>query len=75
MKIKDEIFCFAHLRWRWTSNILIVIDTSSTPASNTQNIGCPSIMTPSEMGKTKNLIFYSQATLKIISYHVFTVYH
>ena len=31
----------------------------ATPASTTQNIGCPSIMTPSKMGKTKNLIFYS----------------
>ena len=29
------------------------------PASTTQNIGYPSIMTPSKMGKTKNLIFYS----------------
>ena len=28
-------------------------------ASTTQNIRCPSIMTPSKMGKTKNLIFYS----------------
>ena len=26
----------------------------------TQNIGCPSIMTPSEMDETKNLIFYYQ---------------
>ena len=31
----------------------------ATPATTTQNIGCPSIMTPSKMGKTKNLIFYS----------------
>ena len=31
----------------------------ATPASTTQNIGCPSIMTPSKMGKTNNLIFYS----------------
>ena len=31
----------------------------ATPASITQNIGCPSIMTPSKMGKMKNLIFYS----------------
>ena len=31
----------------------------ATPASTTQNIGCPSIMTPSKMGKTKNLIFCS----------------
>ena len=31
----------------------------ATPASTTQNIGCPSIMTPSKMGKTKYLIFYS----------------
>ena len=30
MRIKGEIFCFAHLRWchnGWTSNILIVLDT------------------------------------------------
>ena len=30
MKIKDEIVCFAHLRWchnGWASNILIVVDT------------------------------------------------
>ena len=27
------------------------------------NIGCPSIMTPSKMGKTKNLIFYSLSNL------------
>ena len=31
----------------------------ATPASTSQNIGCPSIMTPSKMDKTKNLIFYS----------------
>ena len=31
----------------------------ATPASTTQNIGCPSIITPSKMGKTKNLIVYS----------------
>ena len=31
-----------------------------TPAFTTHNIGCPSIMTPSKMGKTKNPIFYSQ---------------
>ena len=30
MRIKDESFCFAHLRWchnGWASNILIVVDT------------------------------------------------
>ena len=30
MRIKDEIFCFAHLRWchnGWASNILIMVDT------------------------------------------------
>ena len=30
MRIKDEIVCFAHLRWchnGWASNILIVVDT------------------------------------------------
>ena len=55
MRIKDEILCFAHLRWchnGWASNILIVVDT-------TQNIGCPRIKIPSKMGKTKNFIFYS----------------
>ena len=31
-----------------------------SPASYTQNIGRPSIVTPSKMGKTKNLTFYSQ---------------
>ena len=40
--MKDEIFCFAPLRWchnGWASNILMVV----TPASTTQNIGCSSI--------------------------------
>ena len=62
MRIKDEIFCFAHLHWchnGWASNILIVVDTIYYILY--QNIGCPSIMTPSKMGKTKNLIFYSQS--------------
>ena len=30
MRIKDEIFCFTHLRWchnGWASNILVVVDT------------------------------------------------
>ena len=30
MRIKDEIFCFAHLQWchnGWASNIFIVVDT------------------------------------------------
>ena len=61
MRIKDEIFCFAHLRWchdGWASNILIVVDTGYAGIHHS-NIGCPSIMTPSKMGKTKNLIFYS----------------
>ena len=33
MRIKDEIFCFARLRWchnGWASNILIVVDTGYT---------------------------------------------
>ena len=47
MRIKDEIFCFAMVWW-----------IPATPASNTQSIGCPSIMAPSKMGTTKNLIFY-----------------
>ena len=36
-----------------------VIMNGHTQASTTQNIGCLSIMTPSKMGKTKDLIFYS----------------
>ena len=50
MRIKDKIFfSFAHLRYchnGWASNI------------STQNVACPSITTPSKMGKTK-VIFYS----------------
>ena len=33
-KNKDEIFCFAYLRWchnGWASNILIVVDTDYVP--------------------------------------------
>ena len=68
MRIKDEIFCFAHLRWchnGWASNTLVAVDSGYSIRkkdglkSTTQNIGCPSIMTPLKMGKTKNLIFYS----------------
>ena len=58
MRIKDDIFCFTHLWWchnGWASNILIVV----TPVSTTQNVGCPSIMTPLKMGTTKNVISYS----------------
>ena len=72
MRIKDETFCFAHLRWchnGWASSILIAVDTGST----TQNIGCASIMTPSKMGKTKNLIFYSPSLIRqfLIVAHLF----
>ena len=52
MRIKDEIFCFAHLRWchnGWASNSLIMVDTGST----TQNNGCPSIMTHRRWAKQK----------------------
>ena len=55
-----DFFCFAHLRWchdKWAFTTL---------ASTTQNIECPSIMTPSKMGKTKNLIFYSLNTISHI---------
>ena len=49
-RIKDEIFCFVHLRWchnGWTSNIL------SGGCTTIKILGFPSIMTPSKMGKTK----------------------
>ena len=44
----------------------------ATPASTTQNIGCPSIMTPSKMGKTKNLIFYSLIVCLFVFYSYLT---
>ena len=61
MRAKDGIFCFAHLRWchnRWASNILIMV--TWTLSSTTQN------MTPSKMGKTKYLIFYSLNLFNIL---------
>ena len=39
-------------------NIIIVVIDILIVVAATQNIGCPSIMTPLKMGKTKNLIFY-----------------
>ena len=50
MRIKDEIFCFAHLRWchnGWASNILIVVN-AQTPLWHHRR-----------WAKQKNLIFYS----------------
>ena len=47
------------LIFTFTQSLLTSWRIPATPASTTQNIGCPSIMTPSKMGKTKNLIFYS----------------
>ena len=64
MRIKDEIFCFAHLRWchnGWASNILIVVDTGYAGIHHSK-YWMPIHMTPSKMGKTKNLIFYSLIT-------------
>ena len=49
----------------------IVIDSiqylNRVPASTTQNIGCPSIMT---LGKTKNLMFYSLNLLHDSKYQI-----
>ena len=39
--------------------VLPIFDGVIMDGHPTQNIGCPSIMTPSKMGKTKYLIFYS----------------
>ena len=39
--------------------VLALVFVNTTPASTTQNIECPFIMTPSKMGKTKNVIFCS----------------
>ena len=50
MRIKDEIFCFAHLQWchnGWASNILTVVDAH--PLWHHQR-----------WAKQRNLIFYSQ---------------
>ena len=40
-----------------------------------KNIGCPSIMTPSKMGKTKNLIFYSQVSFKCVNSVIFAAFY
>ena len=37
------------------NKIVILWSIPDAPASTTQNIGCPSIMTPSKMGKTKKI--------------------
>ena len=61
--LKDEIFCFAHLRWchnGWASNILSGGCRRSRYPPRLK-YWMPSIMTPSKMGKTKNLIFYSHS--------------
>ena len=65
MRIKDEIFCFALNRGGYRGYL-----------RTTQNIECPSIMTPSKMGKTQNFIFYSlideyTASLKLKPFLVF----
>ena len=41
--------------------IFWVVDAGVAGIHHDANIGCPSIMTPSKMDKTKNLIFYSHS--------------
>lgn len=58
-KKKSEIFCFAYLRWchiGWASNILI---GRCTGCWHHQDIGCPSMMTLSKIGKTKKSLMFS----------------
>ena len=61
MRIKDEIFCFAHLRWchnGWASNILIVVDTGYAGIHHSK-YWMPIHYDTIEDGQNKNLIFYS----------------
>ena len=61
-RIKDEIFCFVHFRW---CNLMDGIQyfewwTAGYPLQ--LNIGCPSILTPSKMGRIKDHIFHSHSS-------------
>ena len=61
MRIKDEIVCFAHLRWchnGWASNILIVVDTGYAGIHHSK-YWTPIHYDTIEDGQNKNLIFYS----------------
>ena len=42
----------------------------AVPASITQNIGCPSVMVPSNMGKTKNLIMLFFKSIPFLKCHL-----
>ena len=56
MRIKDEIFCFVHLRWchnGWASNILIVVDPPL------KILDAHPLWHHRRWAKQKNLIFYS----------------
>ena len=61
MRIKDEIVCFAHLRWchnGWASNILIVVDTGYAGIHHSK-YWTPIHYDTIEDWQNKNLIFYS----------------
>ena len=66
MRIKNEIFCFAHFRWchnGWASNILIVVDAGVDHSKYWMPIHNDTI----EDGQNKNLIFYSPSRVQVIS--------
>ena len=66
MRIKDEIFCFAHLRWRhngWASNILIVVDTGYAGIHHSK-YWMPIHYDTIEDGQNKKSIFYSLIEIK-----------
>ena len=62
MRIIDEIFCFAHLRWcqnGWASNILIVVDTVKSPnVRPTQR----SVSQENAFKKSKNMLPFFRKT-------------
>ena len=61
MRVKDEIFCFAHLRWfhnGWASNISIMVEAGIHHSKYWMPIHYGTI----KDGQTNNLIFYSLST-------------
>ena len=69
MRIKDGIFCFAHLRWchnGWASNILIMVDTGYAGIHHSK-YWMPIHYDTIEDGQNKNLIFYSLSKENLVS--------
>ena len=75
MKCKNKTILTKNENKRWKFFIMPIFDgiimdghpiSSFNRGEYRHNIGCPSIMTPSKIGKTKNLIFYSLIVKKCV---------